>query len=380
MQSRPQEMRKPVSVISTLAYSLGPAFSYSCAFQFVYTLLQFASPQIVNLLIDFVGSDEPLWRGYFYTALIVVVTFVNTLLNAQTYYQQYLVGLRVRTALTSAVYKKSVKLSNVGRKEMTIGETTNLMSIDSQKFMELSLYVNLIWTCPLQIGLSMYFLWGILGPSCLAGFAVMALMIPLNTVVGKKLKKYQFDQMLNKDKRTKLMDEILNGMKVLKLYAWEASFEKQVVGIREKEIDALKKAAILQSFISFLWTCAPVLVSTACFTAYVLADAANVLDANTAFVSITLFNMLRIPFNQIPMTLIYFVQAQVSLERLNRFLNSDELDPETVTHSEDSAFAVDADNATFSWEKGGEPMLRNIEMKVRPGELVAVVGTVGMMI
>ena len=109
MQSRPPEKRTPVSVISTLAYSLGPAFSYSCAFQFVYTILQFASPQIVNLLIDFVGSDEPVWRGYFYTALIVAVTFVNTLLNAQTYYQQYLVGLRVRTALTSAVYKKSVK-------------------------------------------------------------------------------------------------------------------------------------------------------------------------------------------------------------------------------------------------------------------------------
>ena len=279
MQSRPPEKRQPLSVMSTLAYSLGPAFSYSCAFQLAYTILQFASPQIVNLLIDFVGSDEPVWRGYFYTALIVAVTFIGTLLNAQTYYQQYLVGLRVRTALTSAVYKKSVKLSNVGRKEMTIGETTNLMSIDSQKFMELSLYANLIWTCPLQIALSMYFLWDILGPSCLAGFAVMALMIPLNTVVGKKLKKYQFEQMRCKDKRTKLMDEILNGMKVLKLYAWEASFEKQVVGIRDREIDALRKAAVLQSFVSFLWTCAPVLVSIACFATYVLSDDANVLES-----------------------------------------------------------------------------------------------------
>ncbi len=121
----------------------------------------------------------------------------------------------------------------------------------------------------------------------------MGLMLPLNLVVGQKMKRYQFSQMRNKDKRTKLMDEILNGMKVLKLYGWETSFEKQVLGIRNLEIDALKKSAYLNSFVSFLWTCAPVLVSTASFTAYVLSSSENVLDANTAFVSITLFNLLR---------------------------------------------------------------------------------------
>ncbi len=43
------------------------------------------------------------------------------------------------------------------------------MAIDTQKFMELALYVNMLWACPLQIALAMYFLWGILGPSCIAG-------------------------------------------------------------------------------------------------------------------------------------------------------------------------------------------------------------------
>lgn len=42
--------------------------------------------------------------------------------------------------------------------------------------------------------------------------------------------------MKNKDGRIRMMNEILNGMKILKLYAWEPSFEQQVLNIREKEV------------------------------------------------------------------------------------------------------------------------------------------------
>ena len=184
---------------------------------------------------------------------------------------------------------------------MTVGETTNLMSIDTQKFMDLMLYLNMIWASPLQIALAVYFLWDILGPSALAGLAVMVLMIPLNGIVATKMKKYQISQMKDKDRRCKLMDEILNGIKVLKLYAWEKSFQQKVLDIRQSELSALIKAAYMNAFTSFLWTSAPFLVALASFTCYVLVDENNILDANTAFVSLTLFNLLRIPLNILPM-------------------------------------------------------------------------------
>lgn len=66
--------------------------------------------------------------------------------------------------------------------------------------------------------------------------------------------------MKNKDERVKLMNEILSGIKVLKLYAWETSFEEQVLKIREKEIKVLKEAAYLNAGTSFIWSCAPFLV------------------------------------------------------------------------------------------------------------------------
>ena len=108
-------IQKEVSIVSTLFYAFAPAYAISAVFQFGYSTLQFASPQIVNALISFVSSDEPNWKGYFYTALICAVTLINTLLNSQTFYWEYAVGLRVKTALISAIYRKSVKLSSTGK-------------------------------------------------------------------------------------------------------------------------------------------------------------------------------------------------------------------------------------------------------------------------
>ena len=109
------QFQKEMSIVPTLIYAFGPAYALSALFQLGYSVLQFASPQIVNLLINFVQSDEPQWKGYFYTVLICLVTLVNTILNSQTFYQEYQVGLRVKTALISAIYRKSVRLSNTGR-------------------------------------------------------------------------------------------------------------------------------------------------------------------------------------------------------------------------------------------------------------------------
>ena len=205
----------------------------------------------------------------------------------------------------------------------------------------------------------------------------MVLMIPLNAVVGQKMKIYQYSQMKDKDRRTKLMDEILNGIKVLKLYAWEPSFEKQVLGIRDREVGALKKAAYLQAATTFLWTCAPFLVALASFATFVLSDPDNVLDASTAFVSLTLFNLLRIPMNILPMLLVYLVQTEVSLRRINKFMNSDELDPNSVSHDPNQKESIVVKKACFSWDKETEPYLKDINLTVKDGELVAVVGSVG---
>jgi ABC-type multidrug transport system fused ATPase/permease subunit len=132
-----------------------------------------------------------------------------------------------------------------------------------------------------------------LGASIFSGVAIMVLAIPTNIVIASISRKYQLEQMQNKDKRVKLMNEILSGVKVLKLYGWEPSFIDQVHQIRDCEIKVLKKAAWLNAFSSFIWTSLPFAVALASFATYVLIDDNNILDAKKAFVTLSYLNIMR---------------------------------------------------------------------------------------
>ena len=156
--------------------------------------------------------------------------------------------------------------------------------------------------------------------------------------------------MKQKDIRVKKMNELLSGMKILKLYAWEASFMQEVVNIRNAELGILLNIGYLSAFISFFWTCAPFVVSLVTFAVYVLSDENNVLDAEKAFTSLALFNILRFPLSMLPMMITSAVQASVSVKRINKFMRSGELDPESVEKSEkEGGAAITVSDASFNW-------------------------------
>jgi ATP-binding cassette subfamily C (CFTR/MRP) protein 1 len=182
--------------------------------------------------------------------------------------------------------------------------------------------------------------------------------------------------MKSKDERVKMMNEVLNGIKVLKLYAWEPSFEQQILKIRDKEIKVLKEAAYLNAGTSFIWSCAPFMVALTSFATFVLVDENNKLDAETAFVSLSLFNILRFPLSMLPMLISNMVQTGVSVKRINKFMNAEELDPNNVTHDESEKCPLVIENGSFSWGEE-QTTLKNINLRVEKGQNFAVVGSVG---
>nr|CAD7428323.1 unnamed protein product [Timema monikensis] len=308
---------------------------------------------------------------------------------------------------------KALSMSNSARKESTVGEIVNLMSVDANRILEAVPNLNILWSAPMLIALSLYFLWEIMGPSVLAGLAVMVVLIPINGFIANKVKNLQIQQMKTKDQRIKLMNEVLNGIKVLKMYAWEPSFEKIIESKREKEVKVLKAAAYLNAGTSFIWTCAPFMdsgggevlvlcfldsgvgkdsgggevlvwccvsrtpVSLMTFMTFILVDSSNVLDAQTAFVSLTLFNIMRGPLAMIPMVVATTIQAMVSIKRINKYLATEDLDRSSVSHEKSEKYALVMENGTFAWGDDEDPVLRNISVNVNKGSLVAIVGTVG---
>ncbi|XP_059928734.1 canalicular multispecific organic anion transporter 1 isoform X3 [Gadus macrocephalus] len=350
----------------------------SAFFKLLQDLLAFVSPQLLKLMISFTKNEEaPDWHGYMYSVLLVLVAVLQSLFLQQYFQRCFVLGMKVRTSIMAAVYKKALVVSNSSRKETTVGETVNLMSADAQRFNDIFSFIHLLWSCPLQILLAIVFLWLELGPSVLAGLAVMVLMVPINGFLATKARKLQIKNMEHKDKRLKIMNEILNGMKILKLFAWEPSFQTQVEGIRGQELQVMRKFAYLNSFSTFIFYCAPSLVSLATFGVFVAVSSENVLDAEKAFTSIALFNILRFPLTMLPMLIAIMVQTAVSKKRLEKFLGGDDLDPDIVRHDSSFNTAVSICDGTFTWEKEVDPVLKNISLDVGRGKLVAVVGAVG---
>ncbi|GAB0192161.1 ATP-binding cassette sub-family C member 2 [Grus japonensis] len=365
-------------LVKTLCKTFWQNLLLSVVFKLVHDGLVFVSPQLLKLLIAFVSDEESFaWQGYLYAILLFLTALIQSLCLQQYFTLCFQLGINVRASLIAAIYKKALTMSSATRKESTVGETVNLMSADAQRFMDMANFIHQLWSSPLQIILSIVFLWGELGPSVLAGIAVMVLLIPINAFLVAKAKTIQVRNMKNKDERMKIMSEILNGIKILKLFAWEPSFEKRVNEIRALELKDLLNFSYLQSISIFVFTCAPFLVSLASFAVYVLVDENNILDAQKAFTSISLFNVLRFPMAMLPLVLSSLVQTSVSTKRLERYLSGEDLDTSAIHHNPIAGSAVRFSEATFAWEQDGNAVIRDVTLDIAPGSLVAVVGTVG---
>uniref|UniRef100_A0AAQ5ZAV3 ATP-binding cassette, sub-family C (CFTR/MRP), member 3 n=1 Tax=Amphiprion ocellaris TaxID=80972 RepID=A0AAQ5ZAV3_AMPOC len=300
--------RQP-SFLRALIKAFGPYFLIGSAYKLLQDIITFVNPQLLRLLIAFTKQKGvPDWWGYALAIAMFFTALLQTLILHHQFQYCFVTGMNVRTAVIGAIYRKSLVITNAAKRSSTVGEIVNLMSVDAQRFMDLTTFLNMLWSAPLQIMLALYFLWQNLGPSVLAGVAVMIMLIPFNAVIAMKTR---VEQMQYKDARIKLMNEILNGIKVLKLYAWENSFKEKVLAIRQKELSVLRKTAYLGALSTMAWTSAPFLVALTTFAVYVTVDENNVLDAEKAFVSLSLFNILRFPLNMLPQVISSMVQVSM---------------------------------------------------------------------
>nr|XP_002716699.2 multidrug resistance-associated protein 1 isoform X1 [Oryctolagus cuniculus] len=341
-------------------------------------ILAFISPLIMKQMIIFCEHTSDFgWSGYGYAVALFAVVFLQTLVLQQ--YQRFnmLTSAKIKTAVIGLIYKKALLLSNVSRKQNSTGEIINLMSADAQQLMDLTANLNLLWSAPFQILMAISLLWQELGPAVLAGMAVLVLVIPINALVAIRVKKLKKSQTKNKDKQIKLLKEILHGIKILKLYAWEPAYKDKIIKIRDQELEFQKSTRYLAVFSMLTLTCVPFLVSLATFGIYFLLDEENILTATKVFTSISLFNILRIPLFDLPVIISAVVQTRISLGRLEDFLNSEEILPQNIETNYAGDYAVGFTNASFSWEKAGIPVLKDLNVKIPEGALVAVVGQVG---
>ena len=157
--------REKINLAWAFINAFGGPFIAAGALKLIYDSLNFVNPLLLNKLVKFLNSDEPLIVGINYVIILFFANLVMSLCLRQYFFWCYRVGMRLRSAVITSVYAKALVLSSTALLKRSLGEVTNLMSVDSNRLQTLTPYLHAIWYSFFQIGLAMYFLWGQLGRS-----------------------------------------------------------------------------------------------------------------------------------------------------------------------------------------------------------------------
>ncbi|WAR56973.1 hypothetical protein PtB15_8B17 [Puccinia triticina] len=325
---RRQLSRAPssLSLIRAIAQAYGGPYLTAVLFKLIHDVLQFAQPQLLRRLLRFADSfssgnqPEPVYWGYVIAGLMFSCGFVQTLFLAQYDHRSVRTGNRVRSGLIGVIYQKSLVLSNEEKSGRATGDIVNLMSTDKQ-------------------------------------------------------------QMENQDARTTLMNEILNNIRSIKLYTWEKAFTEKLTTIRNgRELVVLRKIGYLLSASISLWNFVPFLVAFSAFLFFSLLSDTPLTPA-LAFPTILLFQQLQYPLGVLPIVVNQWIEGYVSVNRILKFLTSQELQQDAVVRSdcatEERMPPVEVKDANFTWSSGSDSTLSDISLSVPKGDLLAVVGRVG---
>lgn len=379
--------RSSPSLPRALFRSFGAWYLLGAMFKMMRDILIVTQPQLLRLLINFVETylkenDTPLSQGFYIALAMFIVATLQNLAFHQHFVRVFGTGMRVRASLTHAIFEKSMVLSADTQRMRSIGDTVNLMSIDTQRIADICPNGNTIWSGPFQITLCLISLYRLMGNSMWVGVVVLIFMVPINSRLSSSLKGLQRAQMGMKDRRTGLTSDLLGAIKSIKLHAWEKPFMDHLEHVRnDLELRSLRRSYIFQSIMTYLWSSTPFIVSAFTFLCYVLFSK-QTLSAEVVFPAISLFNMLEQPMSQFPMLITSLIEASVASKRVKEFLLAEELNSDNVERlpacQNIGDTAVELKAASFLWsESPPNTALEDINLKVYKGELLCLVGRVG---
>ncbi|NXI95943.1 MRP7 protein, partial [Psophia crepitans] len=382
--------QEAVRLFSVLHAAFGLRFYSLGLLKFAGNLLGFSGPLLLNLLVNFMESrQEPLSHGVLYALGLFAGSFLGALLRNQFSYEVNKVTLMIRAAVISAIYRKALRVSSSSLTRFTVGEIVNFMSTDTSRLVNFCLSFHEVWSLPFQFAITLYLLYQQVGVAFLGGLGLALLLVPINKVIANRIMMNNKEMLKHKDTRVKLMTEFLCGIRVIKFYAWEKHFSTRINACRDKELQKLRAIKYLDAVCVYLWAALPVVVSITIFITYVLLG--HQLTATKVFTALALVGMLILPLNSFPWVLNGTLEAKVSLDRIQCFLELVDQDLAAyyaLDNPSGTATAMEMQCAAFSWAPVEEESTRrplstgtlqlHIEnLSVRKGMLLGVVGKVG---
>jgi ABC-type multidrug transport system fused ATPase/permease subunit len=233
---------------------------------------------------------------------------------------------------------------------------------------------------------------------------VLVITFPITGILGRRIGTLRLAQQIASDQRVKLVKELISAIRIVKYYAWETPFAENIAKFRKVEVSRVKDTLMNRAIMLGILINVPAIGMGLTFFIYGFN---NTLNVTNVFTSVSLLNLLRLPFTFLPILVAMMSQYAVSFTRIGNFCLSKELVVRKNRPLQDVVLKFT--NASFSWganastavapaghdktnkdqtdEKDAETkkqsssetrdVLKNINLKVKKGEVVMIIGSVG---
>ena len=332
----------------------------------VSAALQFGPVLILTRLVRYFQGVE-----YFTTAelwvlvcLLMVFPVVGAVALAHSNAIMAHLGAQIRNTLIGVIYRKALRISPYRRQTISTGRIITMFSDDTNQIRNFLFFMNNFVCAPLQIGACLYLIYQQVGASTFVGLGYAILTMPLSGMVFGIVFKYYQVKKKETDSRVKLMNEILNGIRIIKYYAWENAFIQKISQIRFREVALLAKSGyIFNSVFGVFLLGAPQIQTVLIFLCYV--GLGHQLDAAKAFTTLTLFGLMTSPFIFLPFGLNSYNQSLLSMKRIMEFLDAEDLEA-YVTYNATGSEAnvvVEFQDTCLSWTPKDEEPSKDADKK-----------------
>ncbi|KAL1513309.1 hypothetical protein ABEB36_002731 [Hypothenemus hampei] len=343
---------------------------------FVFEMLRLSQPLILAKYLEYFEPNSTISnnQAYIYAGALTCTTFVETVIIHHAVFHILHLGMRLKAAAIAMMYRKAMRLSKLALADTTIGKMINLISNDVSRFNS-CVFLNDLWLAPILLVVYTYLLYIYAGWTGMVGLLLLLCSIPLQGWMGKKTSEYRLKTALKTDERIRIMNEIINGMQVIKMYTWERPFTKLVEAIRKAEMKVIRKKSVLKAIDMAIEALLTKSLIYTCITVYVLTG--NSLSAQYVFGLSLLYESLRTSISgAFSNGITQMAEIITSSRRIKEFLLKDER--ETFIQKVTGPINISLENVSSKWQKSSEDcFLQNITFNAKPGKLTAIIGKVG---
>ena len=349
-----------------------------------------------NSGVEGIGDQGGVGVAYFYAVLLFVCCIVQSLVQHRYFFNSYRTGGQTRIVLSNAIYEQALLLQTTHFLHTSTGGMTNLVAVDAGKMEEVCIYATYLYDTFIEVAVTLGLLVDFIGVAALVGMGAMFSLVPLQAYFSRLFASFRKQAVLWTDLRVKVVNEILQGASVVKLYSYEQPLLRIVTEAREKEFAWLRKANYVKAANMAIFFFSSPVINLLTFITY--HQLGHTLSPADIFVTVSLFNACRLPVtNYLPYAVQSLSEARISIARIQHFMelgfgdqrtqqskqnNPTQQPTQAVQRAADAGEQRDVvvmDNASFKWdaESTESAGLYNITLRVPAGQLTAIVGSIG---